>query len=68
LKQGVNNLLPTDQQKDTVIFICQLLSNLYQPINLFRYDQRLQTIYILAGINDGIEITINQEGIWDFES
>ncbi|WP_416244943.1 DUF6888 family protein [Crocosphaera sp. XPORK-15E] len=34
--QGVNNSLPTDQQKNTAIFICQLLSNLYQPINLFR--------------------------------
>jgi hypothetical protein len=34
----------------------------------FLYDQRLKTIYILAGINDGLEITINQAGIWDFES
>ena len=60
--------MPTTKQKDTSIFICQLLSNLYQPINLFRYDKRLKVIYILAGINDGIEITINQEGISSFES
>ena len=60
--------MPTDKQKNTAIFICQLLSNLYQPINLFRYDKRLRIIYILAGINDGLEITINEAGKWDFES
>jgi HSP20 family molecular chaperone IbpA len=59
--------LPTNQKKDTAIFICQLLSNLYQPINLFRYDKRVKIIYILAGINDDIEITINEEGKWSFE-
>lgn len=59
--------MPTNQQKDTAIFICQLLSNLYQPVNLFRYDQRLKIIYILAGINDSIEITINEQGKWSFE-
>ncbi len=52
--------MPTEQQQETVIFICQLLSNLYQPINLFRYDKRLKIIYILAGINDSLEIVINQ--------
>jgi hypothetical protein len=60
--------LPTEKQKDTAIFVCQLLSNLYQPINLFRYDRRLKTIYILAGINDGLEILINEDGNWNFES
>ena len=59
--------MPINQQKNTAIFICQLLSNLYQPINLFRYDKRLKVIYILAGINDGLEIVINQDGKWDFE-
>jgi hypothetical protein len=59
--------LPTEKQKDTAIFVCQLLSNLYQPINLFRYDKRLKTIYILAGINDGLEILINEDGNWNFE-
>jgi hypothetical protein len=59
--------LPTEKQTDTAIFLCQLLSNLYQPIHLFRYDQRLKTIYILAGINENLEIVINEEGNWDFE-
>ncbi|MCL2933354.1 MAG: hypothetical protein MGG11_14215 [Trichodesmium sp. MAG_R03] len=59
--------MPTDKQKETAIFICQLLSNLYQPINLFPYGQRLKMIYILAGMNDSLEIVINQDGKWDFE-
>ncbi|GFE71714.1 hypothetical protein [Chroococcus sp. FPU101] len=60
--------MPTEKQKDTAIFICQLLSNLYQPIHLFRYDNRLKIIYILAGINETLEILINEDGNWDFES
>ncbi|WP_375342023.1 hypothetical protein [Okeania sp. SIO3B5] len=34
--------MPTDKQKETAIFISQLLSNLYHPINLFRYNKRLK--------------------------
>ncbi len=59
--------MPTEPQKDTAIFICQLLSNLYQPINLFRYDKRLKIIYILAGINDGLETVIYRNETWDFQ-
>ncbi|MHC5595802.1 MAG: DUF6888 family protein [Nostoc sp.] len=33
------------------IFLCQLLSNLYQSIQVFRYDQKLKTLYIQAGFN-----------------
>ena len=60
--------MPTEKQKDAAIFVCQLLSNLYQPIHLFRYDRRLKTIYILAGINEEIEILIDENGTWEFES
>ncbi|WP_442943088.1 DUF6888 family protein [Nostoc sp.] len=30
--------MPTEKQKDAAILVCQLLSNLLQPILLFRYD------------------------------
>ncbi|MHC5937526.1 DUF6888 family protein [Nostoc sp.] len=30
--------MPTREQSDTAIFVCQLLSTLYQPIQVFRYD------------------------------
>lgn len=58
--------LPTQQQSNTAIFLCQLLSNLYQPIQVFRYDQTLKTIYIQAGATDEIALIIKEDGNWDF--
>ncbi|MDZ8109955.1 MAG: hypothetical protein RM338_30775 [Nostoc sp. DedQUE12a] len=58
--------MPTQKQSDTAIFLCQLLSNLYQPIQVFRYDQKLRTLYIQAGLNEEIAVIINQNGNWNF--
>jgi hypothetical protein len=43
-----------------------MLSNLYQPINVFRYDTKLKTIYIQAGLEDEFAIIVNEQGIWEF--
>jgi hypothetical protein len=43
-----------------------MLSNLYQPIQVFRYDQQLKTLYIQAGETDEISLIIDEDGIWDF--
>jgi hypothetical protein len=59
-------LLPTQKQSDTAIFLCQLLSNLYQPIQVFRYDLKLRTIYIQAGRTDEIAAIIDADGNWRF--
>jgi hypothetical protein len=48
------------------IFVCQMLSNLYQPLQVFRYDQKFKTIYIQAGINDEIALVIDEDGSWKF--
>jgi len=58
--------LPTQQQLETAVFLCQLLSNLYQPIQVFRYDQRFKTIYMQAGVNDEIALVIDEDGSWEF--
>ncbi|WP_435387576.1 DUF6888 family protein [Laspinema olomoucense] len=58
--------MPTVAQAYGSVKVCQMLSNLYQVINVFRYDRVLKTIYIQAGINDEFSIIINQEGIWEF--
>ncbi|WP_442939994.1 DUF6888 family protein [Nostoc sp.] len=58
--------MPTQKQSDTAIFLCQLLSNLYQPIQVFRYDQKLKTLYMQAGLNDEISVIIDQDGNWKF--
>ncbi|WP_442949171.1 DUF6888 family protein [Nostoc sp.] len=48
------------------IFLYQLLSNLYQSIQVFRHDQKLKTLYIQAGLNDEIAVIIDQDGNWKF--
>ncbi|WP_371641048.1 DUF6888 family protein [Tolypothrix sp. NIES-4075] len=48
------------------MYLCQLLSNFYQPIQVFRYDQKLKTLYIQAGVTDEIAVIIDQDGNWDF--
>ncbi|MFB8791855.1 MAG: hypothetical protein U7123_24170 [Potamolinea sp.] len=58
--------MPTQQQSNTAIFLCQLLSNLYQPIQVFRYDQKLKTLYIQAGVAEEIGLIIKEDGNWDF--
>jgi hypothetical protein len=58
--------LPTQQHLETAVFLCQLLSNLYQPIQVFRYDQRFKTIYMQAGVNDEIALVIDEDGSWEF--
>jgi hypothetical protein len=58
--------MPTAIQKDTAIFLCQLLSSLYQPIWLFRYNSRENYIFLIAGREESLEITIFEDGNWEF--
>ncbi len=58
--------MPTQKQADTAIFLCQLFSNLYQPIQVFRYDRKLKTLYIQAGRGDEFAVIINPDGNWNF--
>ena len=58
--------MPTQKQKDTVIFVCQLLSNLFQPIWLFRYDSLSHNIFIIAGTQENLEIIIFENGQLEF--
>jgi hypothetical protein len=58
--------MPTQEQAFAAIYICQSLSSMLQPIYLFRYDLTYKDIFVLAGINEGIEITIFEDGKWEF--
>jgi hypothetical protein len=58
--------MPTHEQAIASVCVCQSLSDMLQPIHLFRYDPLYKHIYILAGINEGIEIIIFEEGNWEF--
>jgi len=59
--------MPTERQALTATVICQMLSDLLQPIYLFRYDRARQGIFIIAGDTESIEIVIAEDGRWRFE-
>ncbi len=56
----------TNKQAIASVCVCQSLSDMLQPIHLFRYDKIHRQIYILAGINESIEIIIFETGNWEF--
>ncbi len=56
----------SEKQKDTAIFICQLLSNLLQLIWLFKYDSTYKYIFIVAEKEESLEITLFENGSWEF--
>ncbi|WP_442940725.1 DUF6888 family protein [Nostoc sp.] len=57
-------MLPTTEQALACVSVCQMLSNLYKDIRLFRFDDQTGQVYILAG--DEVQIIILSNGIWDF--
>lgn len=56
--------MPTVAQAQMSVFVCQMLSNLYRDIVVFRYDARTLEIYILTA--DDIQIAISPAGQWRF--
>ncbi|WP_405196687.1 DUF6888 family protein [Zarconia navalis] len=59
-------MLPTSEQGLKCIYVCQALTNAYQPIYMVRLDERTGNLFILAG--DNIEILIRRSGNWEFLS
>jgi hypothetical protein len=55
---------PTNEQAQASVRVCQMLSNTYKDIHLFRFDILTRDIYIFAGEN--IEIIIPRSGFWRF--
>ncbi len=56
----------TNEQAIASVCVCQSLSDMLQPIHLFRYDHLYKQIYILAGVHEGIEIIVFADGNWEF--
>ncbi|MEM9946710.1 MAG: hypothetical protein AAF810_11665 [Cyanobacteria bacterium P01_D01_bin.36] len=54
--------MPTLDQALSCMRICQSLSNGYQSIHLFRYDEEENVVFILAGETGSLEITIFPDG------
>jgi hypothetical protein len=58
--------MPTNEQAQACVRVCQMLSNGYQPIHLFRYNPKTKRVYILAGATESIQILIPENGKWRF--
>ncbi len=43
-----------------------MLSNLYQEIHLFRFDEQTADVFILAGADDEHQIVVPPNGEWYF--
>jgi hypothetical protein len=60
--------MPTSSQMLKCIVFCQILSNCYRPIQLFRDDANSKEIFLMAGEQANIEITIFEGEIGDIMS
>ena len=58
--------MPTQTQAIQAVILMHWLSNTFQPVNVYRYDFKLKTIYIQAGKDDGIALVIESDGRWEF--
>lgn len=58
--------MPTVDQAIASVRVCQMLSNGYQPIHIFRYNVNTSTIFILAGVTESLEVLIFSDGQWKF--
>ncbi len=57
-------ILPTAEQNFTSVYVCQMISNLYRSIELFRFNPRSGVIYVFC--SEEIQVVITPDGIWRF--
>ncbi|WP_442935921.1 DUF6888 family protein [Nostoc sp.] len=57
-------ILPTTEQALACVRVCQMLSNLYKDICLFRFDDKTGEVYILSA--DELQIIVYPNGEWEF--
>ncbi|MFB2892479.1 hypothetical protein ACE1CI_05995 [Aerosakkonemataceae cyanobacterium BLCC-F50] len=55
---------PTNEQAQTCLRVCQMLSNYYRNIELFRFNEEQGYVYILT--SDNLEIMVYRDGNWEF--
>lgn len=54
----------TKEQALACVRVCQMLSNYYRDIQLFRFNAQTGEVYIFAG--DELEIIVPCNGLWRF--
>ena len=55
---------PTDEQAQACLCVCQMLSNYYRDIQLFRFNTQTREVYIFAG--NELQIVVSRNGLWRF--
>ncbi|WP_411268781.1 DUF6888 family protein [Laspinema sp. D2d] len=55
---------PTNEQAQACLRVCQMLSNGFRDIHLFRYNPQKGYVYILVGNN--LEVIVTNSGEWRF--
>ncbi|WP_446366174.1 DUF6888 family protein [Coleofasciculus chthonoplastes] len=55
---------PTNEQAQTCLRVCQMLSNCYRDIQLFRFNAQTGEVYIFAG--EELQIIVSRNGLWRF--
>jgi hypothetical protein len=59
-----STIYPTAEQAITCLIVCQMLSNLYRDIQLFRFDDQTGEVFILAG--DELQVIVPRNEPWRF--
>lgn len=55
---------PTDEQAQACLRVCQMFSNYYKDIQLFRFDPESREVYIF--VSDELQIMVFPSGNWSF--
>ncbi|WP_413199329.1 DUF6888 family protein [Nostoc piscinale] len=55
---------PTNEQAQACVRVCQMLSNTYRSIELFRFDDQTKIVFIF--VNEEIQIIVPPDGNWRF--
>jgi hypothetical protein len=59
-----STIYPTAEQALTCLRVCQMLSNLYRDIQVFRFDDKTGDVLILA--SDELQIIVRRDEPWRF--
>lgn len=56
--------MPTNDQAQACFRVCQMLSNYFRDIQVFRFDDQTNTVFVFAG--EELQIIVNSQGHWRF--
>lgn len=59
-----STIYPTNEQALACLRVCQMLSNSYRNIELFRFDNQTGVVFIFAG--EELQIIVFPNGLWRF--